>query len=178
MVGFAMNAEEAAQVMSYPYCMIASDGSALATAGILRRGKPHPRSFGTFPRLLGQYVREDRLLGLPEAIRRVTALPAETLGLRDRGYLAPDFWADAVVFDPAAVNDRATWAEPQQYPAGVEYVLVNGEVVIDRQEFTGRLPGRLLRAPWQRGCTPPGWPPLLQHFHNLPASAKARRCSY
>ncbi|MGH7492176.1 MAG: N-acyl-D-amino-acid deacylase family protein [bacterium] len=150
MVGFAMSAEEAAQVLSYPHCMIASDGSALATEGILRRGKPHPRSFGTFPRLLGQYVREDRLLSLPEAVRKITALPAETLGLQDRGYLRPNCWADVVVFDPATVNDRATWAEPQQYPAGIEYVLVNGEIVIDRQKLTGKLPGKVLRAPWKR----------------------------
>ena len=150
MVGFAMSEEEAAQVLSYSYCIIASDGSAQAAEGRLRRGKPHPRSFGTFPRLLGKYVREQRLLTLPQALRKITALPAETLGLSDRGYLRPGYGADLVVFDPAGVNDRATWAEPQQYPAGIEYIIVNGEPVIERQQFTGKLPGKVLRAPWRR----------------------------
>jgi len=149
MVGFAMSEEEAAQVLSYPHCMIASDGSAQAIAGLLRRGKPHPRSFGTFPRLLGKYVRAERLLRLPEAIRKITALPAETLGLPDRGYLRSGYCADLVVFDPNTVNELATWAEPQQYPVGIEYVLVNGEVVIDREKFTGKLAGNVLRAPWK-----------------------------
>jgi N-acyl-D-amino-acid deacylase len=150
MVGFAMSEDEAARVLSYPHCMVASDGSALAVEGLLRRGKPHPRSFGTFPRLLGKYVREDQLLSLPEAIRKITALPAEALGLLDRGYARPGYAADLVVFDPAAIADRATWSEPQQYPAGVEYVVVNGEIVIDREKFTNKLAGQVLRAPWRR----------------------------
>ncbi len=150
MVGFAMNEEEAAQVLSYPDCMIASDGSAQAVEGRLRRGKPHPRSFGTFPRLLGKYVRAEQLLSLPEAIRKVTALPAEALGLPDRGHLRPGYSADLAVFNPETVNDRATWAEPQQYPTGVEFVVVNGEMVIDREKFTGKLAGKVLRAPWRQ----------------------------
>ncbi len=147
MVGFAMSEENTAKVLSYPYCMTASDGSALATEGMLRQGNPHPRAFGTFPRLLGKYVREDKIMPLAEAIRKISGLPAETLHLRDRGFIREGHWADLVVFDPKTVTDKATWNDPFQYPEGIPYVIVNGEVVIDDGDYTGELPGAVLKAP-------------------------------
>lgn len=145
MVGFAMSEENTAKVLAYPNCMIASDASGVAIEGELQRGNPHPRAFGTFPRVLGKYVREDGILKLPEAVRKMTSLPAETLGLKDRGYLKKDFYADIVIFDPKTVTDNATWEKPHQYPNGIPYVIVNGELVIDQEEYTGRLAGKILR---------------------------------
>jgi len=130
--------------------MVASDGSALATSGVLRSGNPHPRSFGTFPRVLGKYAREEKLFDLAEAIRKITALPASALGIKDRGLLQVGNFADVVIFDPDKVIDRAIWTAPHQYPEGIRFVLVNGEVVIDESEFTGKLAGRVLRAPFGR----------------------------
>lgn len=148
MVGFGMSEEELAGVLTYPHAMVASDGSALAASGVLRSGNPHPRSFGTFPRVLGKYVRDEKLLDLSEAIRKITALPASALGLRDRGMLQAGCHADVVVFDPDNVGDRATWTAPHQYPEGMRFVVVNGEVVIDESEFTGKLAGQVLRGPF------------------------------
>jgi len=155
MVGFAMNEEELTAVLRYPYCMVASDASGLATAGLLRRGNPHPRAFGCFPRVLGKYVRQEKLFSLEEAVRRMTSLPATTLGLQDRGRLQVGHWADVVIFDPAKVTDRATWTAPHQYPDGISFVLVNGEVVIDGGQFTGKLAGRILRGPFRSGESMP-----------------------
>lgn len=148
MVGFGMSEDELMGVLKYPHAMIASDGSALATSGVLHSGNPHPRSFGTFPRVLGKYVREEKLFDLAEAIRKITALPASALGITDRGILQVGNYADMVIFDPNEVIDRANWTAPHQYPEGIHFVLVNGEVVIDESEFTGKLAGRVLRAPF------------------------------
>ncbi len=145
MVGFAMSEENTATLLADPFGIIASDGSAMAVDGPLRRGNPHPRAYGTFPRVLGKYVREQGIMSLAEAIRKMTALPAETLGLPGRGRLQPGFWADLVAFDPQTVRDNATWSDPHQYPHGIPYVLVNGEVVIEREKFTGKLAGQVLR---------------------------------
>lgn len=128
-----------------PWCSIGSDGSALAIEGPLRRGNPHPRSFGTFPRILGVYVREQRLLSLEDAVRKMTSLNSAKVGLRDRGLLRAGQFADVVVFDADRAIDRATYTEPFQYPEGIEYVIVNGQVVIDRGEHTGATPGHALR---------------------------------
>ncbi len=148
MVGFGMSEDELAGVLKYPHAMVASDGSALATSGMLRSGSPHPRSFGTFPRVLGKYAREEKLFDLAEAIRKITALPAGALGIKDRGLLQVGNYADVVIFDPDKVIDRAIWTAPHQYPEGIRFVLVNGEAVIDESEFTGKLAGRVLRAPF------------------------------
>ncbi len=148
MIGLAMSEEDTAALLAHPYCMPASDGSALGLEGRLRRGNPHPRSFGTFPRVLGKYVREDKIMPLAEAIRKMSALPADTLGLKERGYVRPGYWADLVIFDPATVSDRATWSNPFQYPAGIPNVLVNGEVVLAHDQLTGKLVGKVLRAPF------------------------------
>lgn len=131
--------------LKQPWCSVGSDGSALATTGVLRRGNPHPRNFGTFPRVLGVYVRELKLLTLEEAIRKMTSLNAAKLGLKDRGRLQAGAFADITVFDPDRVLDKATYTEPFQYNAGIEYVIVNGQVVLDHDQHTGARPGRALR---------------------------------
>ena len=123
-----------------PWCSIGSDGSAYAIEGPLRRGHPHPRSFGTFPRVLGVYVRERGLLRLEDAVRKMTSLNAAKLGLVDRGLLRPGQFADVTLFDPATVIDRATYPEPFQYSEGIEYVIVNGQVVLERASPRARSP--------------------------------------
>ncbi|MDR3637890.1 MAG: D-aminoacylase [Isosphaeraceae bacterium] len=128
-----------------PWCSIGSDGSALAIEGPLRRGHPHPRSFGTFPRVLGVYVRERHLLTLEDAVRKMTSQNAAKLGITDRGLLRPGQFADVTVFDPGTVLDNATYLDPFQYNTGIAYVLVNGQLVLDHNRHTGKRPGRALR---------------------------------
>jgi len=131
--------------MSQPWCSIGSDGSAFAIDGPLRRGNPHPRNFGTFPRVLGVYVREQKLLKLEDAIRKMTSLNAAKLGIQDRGLLKPGMHADITLFDPEKVIDKSTYTDPFHYNEGIEYVVVNGELVLDRGKHTGALPGKALR---------------------------------
>jgi N-acyl-D-aspartate/D-glutamate deacylase len=133
--------------LAQPWCSIGSDGSILAAEGPLRRGHWHPRHFGTFPRVLGVYVRRRGLLRLEDAVRKMTALNAAKLGLRDRGLLRPGAYADLTLFDPARVIDRSTYERPFRYGAGIEYVVVNGELVLERGRHTGARPGRALRRP-------------------------------
>ncbi len=128
-----------------PWCSIGSDGLAFATEGPLRRGNPHPRSFGTFPRVLGVYVRKRELLRLEDAVRKMTSLNAAKLGLTDRGSLHRGNYADVTVFDPKGVIDRATYTEPFQYSEGIEYVVVNGVLVLEKGKHTGKRPGRVVR---------------------------------
>ena len=135
------------QALSLPFTHIGSDGSALAAGMRTPMGKPHPRSFGTYPRVLARYVREERLFSLEEAIRKMTSAPANRLGLVDRGLIRPGMRADLVLFRPEAVLDQATFAEPERYPTGIEWVFVNGVAVIAGEEPTGALPGRVLRGP-------------------------------
>jgi N-acyl-D-aspartate/D-glutamate deacylase len=143
---FAHHTEEDMQfALRQPWCSIGSDGSALATSGLLRRGNPHPRNFGTFPRVLGVYVREQKLLSLEDAIRKMTSLNAAKIGLVDRGTLRVGAFADLTLFDEARVIDRSTYSEPFAYPEGIEYVVVNGQVVLDRGTHTGARAGRALR---------------------------------
>ncbi len=131
--------------LSQPWCSLGSDGSAYAIDGPLRRGNPHPRNFGTFPRVLGVYVRERKLLHLEDAVRKMTSLNAAKLGIRDRGLLAAGLYADVTIFSPQAVIDNATYTDPFQYNEGIEYTIVNGQVVLDRGNHTGVRPGRALR---------------------------------
>ena len=145
MVGFAMSEENTAAFLAHPLGMVCSDGSALATEGPLASGTPHPRSFGSFPRVLGHYSRDEGVMPLETAIHKMTAMPARRLRLVDRGVITPGAFADLVVFDPATVSDQATFANPHQYPVGIEHVIVNGKVVLQDGELTGRLPGRVLR---------------------------------
>ena len=144
MVLFMMSEDNVALGLQRPWVMIGSDGEGRAAEGPYSAGKPHPRNYGTCPRFLGHYVRERAVVSLPEAIRKMTSLPATKLGLRDRGRLEPGAAADVVVFDPATVTDAATFAEPHRYPRGMPWVLVNGEPVIADGRHTGRRPGRML----------------------------------
>jgi N-acyl-D-amino-acid deacylase len=147
MILFQLDEADLRRALVHPIVMIGSDGSSLAPYGPLGAGKPHPRSYGTFPRVLGEYAREQRVLGLPEAVHKMTGLPAQRLGLRDRGVVRVGAKADLVVFDRKRVADQATYEEPHRYPVGVEHVLVNGRLVIKDGEHTGSLPGRLLTPP-------------------------------
>lgn len=143
---YAHHTEEDMNVaLVQPWCSIGSDGSAYAAEGPLKRGNPHPRSFGTFPRVLGEYVRTRKLLTWEDAVREMTSLNAARIGLADRGLLRTGLAADVVIFDPSTVADRATYEEPFQYPVGIEYVIVNGEVVLRRGERTAARPGKVLR---------------------------------
>lgn len=145
MVGFGMSEENTARLLAHPLGMICSDGSALATEGPLARGTPHPRNFGTFPRVLGHYCRDERVMPLETAIHKMTGMPAARLHFENRGHIASGMYADIVVFDPDSVADRATFEAPHQYPVGIDWVLVNGHAVIREGEHTGARPGRVLR---------------------------------
>ncbi len=131
--------------LAQPWCSIGSDGYALAIEGPLRRGHPHPRSFGTFPRVLGEYVRNRKLLRLEEAVRKMTSLSAAKAHIHDRGILRSGRIADVTVFDPKVVIDRATYLEPFQYSTGIVHVVVNGRLVLENGEPTATRPGRALR---------------------------------
>ncbi len=143
-IEFTMREENVAMGLRDPHVMICTDASGRAAEGPFAVGKPHPRNFGSFPRLLQRYVREQRLFSLEEGVRKMTGLPASRLHLADRGLLRPGYRADVVVFDPATVADRATFDCPQQYPTGIEWVLVNGEPVIRAGVHTGALPGEVV----------------------------------
>lgn len=143
-IGFGMNEETTEAVLKHPLAMLGSDGSSLAPYGPLSRGKPHPRNYGTFPRFLGYYVRERKLLSLPQAIKKISTMPAARLGLRDRGSIRAGKYADIVVFDPEIISDKATFIDPHVYPVGIDYVIVNGTVVVDHGNHTEKLPGHVL----------------------------------
>jgi len=145
MVIFLGTEENLKRILAHPLVGVGTDGEALAPYGLLGRGKPHPRMYGTFPRILGKYVREAKLLKLEEMLKKMTSLPAGKFGLDKRGVLQAGSYADLVIFDPDKVIDRATWSDPHQYPAGMDYVLVNGQVVIEGGVHTGKLPGKILR---------------------------------
>lgn len=141
---FCINEGDVRTIMRHPLTVIATDGRAVAPYGILGRGKTHPRYYGTFPRVLGHYVREENVLSLESAIHKMTLMPAERIGLCDRGRIAPGMVADLVVLDPATICDKATFREPHQYSAGIVSVIVGGEVVIDEGDHTGKLCGQIL----------------------------------
>ncbi|NLN75360.1 MAG: D-aminoacylase [Armatimonadetes bacterium] len=145
MVQFGMCEEDIETVMRSANVMVGSDASARATTGELSKGKPHPRSFGTFTRVLGYYVREQNVIPLETAIYKMTGLPAKKLKLSDRGFIATGNWGDIVVFDADRVKDMATYQTPHQNSAGVEYVFVNGKLTVEKGELTGELAGKVLR---------------------------------
>jgi N-acyl-D-amino-acid deacylase len=130
-----------------PFVSIGSDGYAFATEGPTAQGHPHPRSFGTFARVLGRYVRDEKVITLEQAVRKMTSANAVKIHIYDRGLLRPGMWADVAVFDPAKIIDQATWENPRQYATGVKYVLVNGKLVIDQEKHTGARPGAILYGP-------------------------------
>ena len=137
-------------VMKQPWTSIGSDGGALSVDGPTSHTHPHPRYFGTFPRVLGRYVRELQVLTLPEAVKKMTSMNADTIGIKDRGRLQQGLWADITVFNPATVIDRATFENPHQYPVGIDYVIVNGTVTLDKAQHTGALAGRVLYGPGKK----------------------------
>lgn len=143
-VSFGMSEDDVRRVLRSPYGMVGSDGSAVSPRGVLGEGKPHPRYYGTFPRVLGHYVREG-VITLQEAVRKMTSAPAQRLGLRDRGLLREGFKADIAVFDPATVKDEATFTDPHRFASGIMFVMVNGTLVVEDGDHTGALPGRPLR---------------------------------
>ncbi len=142
-VNYAMSERDVAEAVKHPYSVIGSDATGLDPQA---PGRPHPRNYGTFPRVLGRFVREDKVLTLEDAIAKMTGRPAERLGLRNRGTLAPGMAADMVILDPATVSDVATFDEPHRFPIGVTHVLVNGQPAIAAGERTRSFAGRLLRA--------------------------------
>jgi N-acyl-D-amino-acid deacylase len=145
MVDFYGNEDILKRILAQPYIGIGADGWAVAPYGPLSKGKPHPRLYGTFPRVLGKYVREEKIVPLEEMIRRMTALPAAHMGFVRRGRLKIGWAADICVFDPARVIDKSTFKEPAVYPEGIRKVIVNGRIVVDDGTHTGELPGKVLR---------------------------------
>jgi dihydroorotase/N-acyl-D-amino-acid deacylase len=142
---FGMLESDVALALQQPWVSINNDSSGASTEGILGQEHPHPRAYGTFPRILRKYVREEKKLSLEDAIRKFSSLPAQRMRLTDRGVLKAGMWADVVVFDPATVRDLATFENPNQLSHGIEYVLVNGVPVIEDGKMTGKLPGKVLR---------------------------------
>jgi N-acyl-D-amino-acid deacylase len=144
---FGMEENDVALALSQPWVSIDNDSSGTAPTGILGQEHPHPRAYGTFPRILRKYVREEHRLTLQDAIRKFTSLPAQRLGLTDRGVLKQGLWADIAIFDPAEIRDRATFENPNQLSSGIQYLLVNGVPVIADGKATNALPGKALRGP-------------------------------
>jgi N-acyl-D-amino-acid deacylase len=133
--------------LRHPAMMIGTDGMGYAVSGPMSQGLPHPRNYGTFPRILGYYVREKKVLSLEEAVRKMTGFPAQKLGLRDRGLVKKGNWADLAIFDPNRVADRATYVSPHQYPEGIPHVLVRGVFVVRDGLHTGARPAGVLPRP-------------------------------
>ncbi len=150
-VYFSMSEDNVRRKVALPWVTFGSDAGAPSAEGVFLKSMSHPRAYGNFARLLGRYVREEKLVPLAEAIRRLTSLPAANLKIADRGRLAPGYFADVVVFDPATIADHATFAEPHRYSTGVRHVLVNGVPVLADGEPTGATPGRVVRGPGFRG---------------------------
>jgi N-acyl-D-amino-acid deacylase len=146
-----MDPQDVAWALRQPWAAFSTDSEHRAADGPLAEGRPHPRAYGAFTRVLGRHVREDALFPLEEAVRKATGLPAQILGLRDRGLVREGFHADLVAFDPATVIDRATYEEPHQYSTGIDYVVVGGQVVVDEGRLTAARPGRIVRGPEYRG---------------------------
>jgi len=150
-VYFTMSEENVQKKIAQPWVSFGSDAGSLATEGVFLKSNPHPRAYGTFARVLGKYVREERVLSLEEAVHKMTFLPASNLKIRRRGRLAPGYYADVVIFDPDEVADHATFDKPHQYATGVFHVFVNGVQVLEDGKHTGATPGRVIRGPGWSG---------------------------
>jgi len=144
---FLMSEENVKKKIAQPWMAFGSDAESMTPEGVFLLSNPHPRAYGTFARLLGKYVRDEKVISLSEAIRRLTSFPAGNLKIQDRGALKAGYFADVVIFDPATIQDHATFAEPHQHATGVQHVVVNGEVVLADGEMTGARPGRFLKGP-------------------------------
>lgn len=151
-VYFLMSEENVKKQIALPYMSFDSDAESMAPEGVFLKSNPHPRAYGTFARLLGKYVREEKVISLQEAIRRLTTLPAGNLKLVRRGALTPGYYADVVAFDPGTIIDHATFEKPHQYATGMKHVFVNGVQVLKDGDHTGALPGRVVRGPGWKGA--------------------------
>ncbi|MBM3877337.1 MAG: D-aminoacylase [Verrucomicrobia bacterium] len=150
-VYFLMSEENVKKQIALPWVSFCSDSPSMAPEGVFLKSNPHPRAYGSFARLLGKYVRDEKIIPIEEAVRRLTSFPAENLSLKQRGRLAPGYFADVVVFDPATIQDHATYEKPHQLATGVHHVFVNGVQVLKDGEHTGAKPGRFVRGPGWRG---------------------------
>jgi N-acyl-D-aspartate/D-glutamate deacylase len=153
---FMMNEADLRAAMVAPFVSFCTDSGARALDGPLAGAKSHPRGWGTYPRILGHYVREERLLTLEQAINKMTGMPASRVGLKDRGLIRKGMFADITVFNPATVIDRATFETPNQHPEGVPFVIINGQINVDNGRRTSVLSGRVIRGPGYRATTNQG----------------------
>lgn len=144
---FGMDEPDVVLALKQPWVSVDNDSQGTSPEGLLVSEHPHPRAYGTFPRILRKYVREEHALTLPDAIRKFSALPAQRMRLTDRGVLKKGMWADVVVFDPDKITDKATYENPNQLSVGMDFVLVNGLPVISEGKMTGKLAGKVLRGP-------------------------------
>jgi N-acyl-D-amino-acid deacylase len=149
---FGMQESDVELALKQPWVSVDNDSSGTSPEGILGQDHPHPRAYGTFPRILSKFVREEKLLTLPDAVRKFTSLPAQRMRITDRGVLKQGMWADVVIFDPATIHDVATFENPNQFSVGMKYVIVNGTPVIAEGKMTTALPGNVLRGPGYRGA--------------------------
>ena len=150
-VYFLMSEENVRKQIALPYMSFGSDAGALASEGVFLKSNPHPRAYGNFARVLGKYVREEQVIPLEDAIRKLASQPAANLKLSKRGLLKPGYFADIVIFDPATIEDKATFEAPHQYAVGVRHVFVNGVQVLKDGEHTGATPGRFVKGPGWKG---------------------------
>ena len=150
---FMMSEENVRNKVAQPWVSFGSDEAAPSTEGVFLKSNNHPRAFGTFARVLGKYSRDEGVITLAEAVRRLTSLPADNLRLKRRGRLEPGYFADIVIFDPERIQDHATFEKPHQYATGVQHLFINGVQVLKNGEHTGAKPGRVVRGPgwvgWQ-----------------------------
>ncbi len=146
MMGFGMEEKSTEKILAHPSVMISSDAGSHAPYPPMNKEIAHPRAYGTFPRAIAKYVRERKICSLEEMIRKMTSMPADKLGIKDRGRISDGQFADVVIFDFDKILDKATFTEPHQYPEGIPYVIVNGEIVISNYEHTGKMPGRVIRS--------------------------------
>jgi N-acyl-D-amino-acid deacylase len=146
-----MSEENVRKGIALPWMSFCSDGSSSAPEGVFLKSGTHPRAYGNFARLLGKYVRDEKVISLEEAVRKLTSLPASNLKISKRGELLPGYYADLAIFDPATIKDNATFEEPRRYATGMVHVFVNGVLVLKDEEHTGALPGKVVRGPgWKR----------------------------
>jgi dihydroorotase/N-acyl-D-amino-acid deacylase len=148
---FMMNENDMRAAMRAPFVSFCTDSGARANDGPLAGSKSHPRGWGSYPRILGRYVREDHLITLEQAIHKMTGMPATRVGLRERGFVKGNYYADLTIFDPTTVMDKATFENPNQHPVGIKYVIINGQLTVDDGQRTPALAGRVLRGPGYKG---------------------------
>jgi len=145
MIIFMMCEDNLKKILRHPLVGIGTDGSALAPYGPLKGGKPHPRNYGTFPRVLGKYIRKEKVVSMSEMLKKMTSIPARKFHFLKRGIIEKGYFADIVVFDEDHIADRATWTKPCQYPKGIHHVIVNGKIVIEGDSHTGAMAGMILK---------------------------------